>query len=400
MAESCQNVVFSLHQLEKLALDNNQRIRSRQHFLNQRNYEIDRLQADYYPQVSLNADAGLHKKTINSTYGLNLIQKIFDSKLKQAIQEAEISREISELEFVREINDVLLKVRQTYLQITLAKQKLNTYKFTLDCLNDKVNKVDHEVKIGNATDNDKNQILLLYLQNQLKYDQTQMNIQKYLLNLTELLNIPSDTHLYIEENVCMMTLPIGNVQYWESIAIQCNPEICLKLVDLCLQQVQYVNTGNYPTVEFFANAGHATGSEERFYPEAHWKCGINMSWPLYDGGKSSKKRNGIIEARKAIQCELNQLIAQIQGTIRIFLLEIETYQQSYFVSQEQERLAKENMDIVDKKQFVNMIPLQEYHEALKLWQDALTSVHQAKINVWDAYFRLVHFCGGNISLKS
>lgn len=388
---AAQNQMLSLEDCKKLALEQSRKIKTAQ-------YEIESAKAaaeaaKLNDRPSFNASLmGVHVgKPLDqllpaaiANASIDIQQPIYaGGKIKLGKEATAKVVEVYTSSKVVTTTEVLLNVETAYWQVVQVKEKItlaNKYKEMLQALQrDLKNSYD----AGLIYKND-------LLRVEVSLNEAELNITKATdglvmarLNLAQVIGQPGNTAFTIEDSVAGAFDAIAKQPGDSSYASR--PEISLLLKAIEAEQIQtkMIKAGLKPTVGVSVSGFGAAGNKINFsngkdYMFSYYGL-ISATVPLFDWGKTTKKVKEQDFKIKAKETQLEETKELINLQVQSAYLQLNQSVQKIKLSGLSLQQAEENLRLTNDRYKAGTIVGKDVQEAQAIWQQAYTTLIDAKI---------------------
>lgn len=341
--------------------------------------------------VNGNAMSSSSKKTsYNGSYGINAYWTVFNgNQTNNNIKIAKLQSEESELKTLTSINTIKEQIVQLYINIMYTREALEVNKELLKQDSVLYKRGQELLSQGQIAKYE-----LLELQAAVangKYDivNSATQIDQYLLQLKQLMSLPSEEHFDIANITLDDAHTLAAVPETQSVyssALKQRPEI--KAADLSIKEAELnykvAKAGFLPTISLSAGFGdnHSSGSNKDWFEQMKrnldGSVGVTISVPILDG--RSNKTN----TRKA---RIEQTIATLDKedasrdlyySIANYRLNAYNNQQKYIAGTEKLNYNQENYSAIYTKAQIGTMNIVETLNARTLLLNAKQDVLQSK----------------------
>lgn len=341
--------------------------------------------------VNGNAMSSSSKKTsYNGSYGINAYWTVFNgNQTNNNIKIAKLQSEESELNTLTSINTIKEQIVQLYINIMYTREALEVNKELLKQDSVLYKRGQELLSQGQIAKYE-----LLELQAAVangKYDivNSATQIDQYLLQLKQLMSLPSEEHFDIANITLDDTHTLAAVPETQSVyssALKQRPEI--KAADLSIKEAELnykvAKAGFLPTISLSAGFGdnHSSGSNKDWFEQMKrnldGSIGVTISVPILDG--RSNKTN----TRKA---RIEQTIATLDKedasrdlyySIANYRLNAYNNQQKYIAGTEKLNYNQENYNAIYTKAQIGTMNIVETLNARTSLLNAKQDVLQSK----------------------
>ena len=341
--------------------------------------------------VNGNAMSSSSKKTsYNSSYGINAYWTVFNgNQTNNNIKIAKLQSEESELKTLTSINTIKEQIVQLYINIMYTREALEVNKELLKQDSVLYKRGQELLSQGQIAKYE-----LLELQAAVangKYDivNSATQIDQYLLQLKQLMSLPSEEHFDIANITLDDAHTLAAVPETQSVyssALKQRPEI--KAADLSIKEAELnykvAKAGFLPTISLSAGFGdnHSSGSNKDWFEQMKrnldGSIGVTISVPILDG--RSNKTN----TRKA---RIEQTIATLDKedasrdlyySIANYRLNAYNNQQKYIAGTEKLNYNQENYNAIYTKAQIGTMNIVETLNARTSLLNAKQDVLQSK----------------------
>lgn len=257
--------------------------------------------------------------TYNGNYGLTLGYTLWNGgRRSRTIEQNELSLEKARLSTEEQLNLLKQQIVQNYVQTLYAKEAITVNEGTLAVAKAQRDRAAEMVRIGSLSKADLSQLEAQVAQDEYNVVNAQTSMARYLLNLKQLLELPSDepfdvANITISDDKALAAIPSASDIY--TAAMEIRPELReAKLsVDIAEKQIAIAKTGNLPTVNLSAGVSttNHSGSDNKVWDQ--WKknwsnsAGVTVSVPIL-----SQRQNRTAVERAKLQRQTAELEVQNQ----------------------------------------------------------------------------------------
>jgi len=356
---------YSIDELCRIALDQNQNIKIQEEVLKQANYDLMNFYSDYLPNLSLSYDYTKYtsqyypSSAIDRDYksfGLsaNMSMTVFSGGSKWLSYKAIKSDKRYESSILEDKkNEIVYYVKAACYRVIYSSEKLVTERENLKLSEEEVALMDEKFELGLVSKIDVLKMNVDYHSSKLALLNAQTNLEQAYRNLNHLVNFAPDSVYALDK---------------KSVAVVDPPPIgeFLKRAEKSPRMNQIEESYNYnnlntsqsltsffPSVVF--KAGYSWGDDQ--FPDGMTTLnddgiasfGVNMSWDIFTGGKriisyqrsQSQKRNAEYSREYSTKSFINEIYDTYAEVIEA--------KSSYEMTLAQHESAKSQLDLVQEQ---------------------------------------------------
>ena len=302
--------------------------------------KIDNIQAEWYPQIFLNAQATYQSDVVeidmenslpfpvdfpapsNDQYmaTLDVNQKIYDGGIiKFSKNLEEISGKTSTQSVDVAIHQVKEQVSQVFFGVLLLQKKQAIVENTIQELMEKKKTIRAGVERGVLLSSDLKSVQAELLKLEQKRDELSRKIEAYIQILNELTGLDINSK---------HKLALPNIKLTDSLNLK-RPEH--KLFWLQIEQIEMnkslVKSQKYPKVFAFGQVGYGRPGlnmlEDEF--DNFYMMGIKFKWNIWDWKQNSRKRQILDVKKKSVEVERKTFDNKLTVNMKTILADIENY---------------------------------------------------------------------------
>ena len=393
----------NLNNIINTAVKNNFKLKSYNHSIKAKDYEIKKAKDAYLPSITLYTSLKRERykeeysyKTVNihdrsSTYGINIKQNIFNYQILTSIKDAKLRKKVTTLEKEAFLLNLYQQVLTTYFEIITNKEKLklfskrkDNYKEILDNVLAKNNyKYATNVDVAEAKSN-YSIAYNDYIKAKLAYKNSIRKLQLLLLT-NKPININKNIKDNIDKIISSILLPYEKYK----AKLQNNPSIkkSLLYVKIAKNQITSTKSNLYPNINLSASYSN-TNAKETVPEKHHFQISLNLNLNLfdksaYDSISQSKELylaalNDYEYQKNALEIDFNKNWDNLKSAIEI----IKSDKEKILQTQEYLNLAKESYKY-------KLISLTDYYTAQNNYFQALITLQNDKLNLLYYYINLL-----------
>jgi outer membrane protein TolC len=393
IAASAQSKVLSLEECRKMALENNKRVISAQFQLDaaKANYEVSKTNA--LPTMDASV-MGVHLgepfdksplvPTDFANASLDVKQVIYaGGKIKLSKDASSKTVEIYQSQKAMTQTEVLLAVEKGYWQIVQAKEKVNLAGKYREMLKSLSQDLRNAVDAGLTYKND-------LLRSEVNLNQAELNIIKAndalvlaKLNFSQIIGQHGDTNFAVTDEVGGDFTALSKIP--DAGAADNRPEIDMlkKAIEVEKIKTKIIKAEVKPQLGLQLSGFSSYGENINFSNGNNnltsYYSTISFTMPVFDWGKNKKKvkeQNFKIQSKQA---ELEEQKELIDIEVQNAYLQLNQSVKKISLSANSLKQADENLRLANDRYKVGTIIGKDVLEAQVIWQDAYSSVIDAKV---------------------
>jgi len=415
-------VELTLQEAEVLALRNNYLVRSLFELSEGGYFGFRESVGQWLPEVTFFCSA----RRINegSIYGyatvydstLRFAQKVFDTDAFFDIRETYLDFQRLKADFRRQMADALFEVRVAYYAVVLAQEQVAVEENNVSLFQEEFDRQKGFLDVGRSIQFEVDQTRANLANAVAAYHQAVQDLKIAKHELLSVLGLDpamcitlaekeltfhaipemEEKMYFCEKQSCPPLFSECNIQDWEEIALQYQPEIEF---DKYTAEIQEVNTrrqlGRYaPKVNIFATYFNNSGGRvTNLIQKSFWNMGVRLDWQLFDG---FQRENRIVRARKdqrAAELNYGQTVLDAKVDVRNRISEIEESWHQYRATQVGYEVSQESVDYARNRLDVGRIIPLEYRDAINTLRFTWQDLNQTKFDILRAYFGLERASG-------
>ena len=369
--------VWDLHKISKEALLKNLTINSSKLNIDIGTQQVNEKESTLFPQLSVSInhqnrkDTGsdaLAKQNGKASFSLNQI--LYDPSTWSNLDIEKLEQKVRILEHKQTKLDVLEDVNIAFLNILKAKTSKRMQEDNMKLSLENLNLAKNKAKIGTTTKSD-----IFRWESELANAQADFLIQNADLKeskeqLNQLLNRPFNEEFHIDSNILNNSeLIMGNIKLYSMLddntkyeylskifteyGLNSSPEIATYLIKIQIQsRTLRTEKSKYytPTLSLsgeYSNTYYDSRSDN-FSQEGEddWLVSLNLSLPLYEGGKRKHTVQRAKLTLHQLQAEIKDTKRSIEQNIRNSLRVVQVSKFSIKLKQRAQRAAQKNYDLV------------------------------------------------------
>ena len=297
----------------------------------------------------------------NGSYGLNASWTVWNGwRNRDNIQKSEYALEMTNLQNEETANSIQEQIAQLYVQILYESEAVKVSQEIVNASEIQRNRAAEMVKVGSLARVDLIQLEAQLTQDQYSLVSAQSQLQKFELQLKQLLEIHNDQPFsvvipQIDDSHVMTLLPSMNDVYQSAVASR--PEIARidKSIESAQLDIKMAKNAYLPTLSLNAGIGTSSSSgvhrawPRQFKNNFNNTLGMTISVPIFDNRsiKSNVERSRI--ALQDTELDLVDKKKQLYSDIENYWLNARTAQQQYLAASKNVESMKESYDLVSEQ---------------------------------------------------
>ena len=253
----------------------------------------------------------------NTNLSLNLSQPIYNKATLHGLEQVKYKIKESSLALKLAQQNLMIKVVNLYFDVVSSKDALETYKLELSLIKSQLNNIKQKFNLGLVPKTD-------LLESQAQKD---LSISKVLSAETELLiaieklSEVIDSTDYNTQKLPSTTpfpVPVGNVDYWEQLALKNNLSIKIKRMssDSARENINVQRAGHFPIIELTASATDLDSDNANVQDGRTDTIGLSLTLPLFSGGLTNSKVKEAQYSFLAVKKQLDHEQKQVKRKTR------------------------------------------------------------------------------------
>jgi outer membrane protein TolC len=307
--------------------------------------------------------------------GVSLQHTLFNwGRTRSGIEVSQIGLKMFESNLMVVQNNVAYQVVQLFYGILVTKEVIKVHDKTITALENRFSSTKERFEAGLASKFD-----LLVMEVQIASAKSRKiealsSLKRLELLFKKLLNRPSDSEVIVTDSLGFESLSCGSDSLIEA-ALSCRLELeHAKLQEeAALRQLEMTDSFNKPNLYLTVNYGFRNG----YYPNpdvlrGNFNAGLGMSYPLFDGFKTSSQMDQIKANVKSTQIMSEDIKEAIVMEVKQAILDLQTNMEKILIEQMRTKQAEEALKIADERYTSGLI------SALDLL-DSQTSLETAQL---------------------
>lgn len=301
---------------------------------------------------------------------LSMAYRLYDSARLWGVKGKDIEKKLNQLQANMEAKAVTVMAAGTYILLLEAGEKENSSSADLALAQRLERQAEHLEKAGVAAGVDvtRAQTRVAERRLQLTLDQEQVkSLRLQLLRLTGM-SMAQSADLVLEDNLTYLSNPYPSIEETIRLARDARMEVAIARQEVALYEsrLHLASAQNSPTIDLVGSAGLGGNNPFEHSTFIH-NVGINISWPVFDGGLTDAQVK-VAQSRIAqAQIKLDDTIIEVEQEVRQAYLQLETAEQNLLTAEQAIDLAAQELRMSEDRFEVgltNNVELLSSQEAL------------------------------------
>jgi outer membrane protein len=354
--------------------------------------DLQQAQYNRLPAVDASISQNLshqHNGTgFNGTYGVNGDLTLYQGGyLKNDIKSKQLSLQAAGLDIQTTENDITLSITQAYLNILLAKENITYYKGLIESSQALVDQGAQFYKVGTVAKKS-----LLELEATLASDKYQLvtaqnTARQYLLNLKQILQLPTATGFDISSDTNLQDVPaLLPLTEAQNSALNTRPEVASSAINVEVEQAELakIKAGLKPTLSLGGSIGSNYGSATAggYFPQMnnnfYQQLGVTLSIPIFDRKQTRISASKADIAIKQAELSLENTKLQLSQQVEQAYLNVNNALGQYEAALQQLTYAKEAYRVAGEEMKVSNYVTADYLQQKSIYVEAEQNFIQAK----------------------
>lgn len=299
----------------------------------------------------------------------------------------------AQLEYARQ--DLMLRTVQAYFNVLLAQDAINSLVAQKEAVAQQLKSARRGFELGNNTVTDVNEALAKYalvLSQQINANNQLDAANRALVSIT---GMTAEELNGLDGKNTSLGLTSGDINQWTAAAMRQSQRIRVQqdAVKTAEQEIWRNRATAFPTIDLVASDSHTGGQQMPLSPTRNKAAGVQLNWPLYQGGlvmsrtreamaNRLKSLNDLEQARREVSLQTQQAFLAVRsGAAQVAALE--QAMKAVASNLKSTRLAK----MVGIRNSVDLLNAQQ------TYFDTVKSLNDARYNLLVSEFKLLAAAG-------
>lgn len=325
----------------------------------------------------------------NGSYTVNASWSLFDGgRRMNNIRQSEIQQNVNELAVQKSENDIRIAIVQSYMQVLYAIESVRINGNTVEVSGAQLERGRELLKAGSISRVDVSQLESQNSSDKYRLVVSQTNLDNYLLQLKQLLELDLTDEIRIEEpeldrEAIMALLPDKETIYQTSLTVMPEVKSSELSLDMAAIEIKKAKAGYLPSLSFNAglSSGHASGAGnfgDQMWNRLNENIGLTVSIPIYSNRENKTAVNKARLASMTSELELINTRKQLLQTVEGIYLDATSSQNQYLAAIEQMRYSEESYQLIEEQFNLGMKNTLELLTSKNDWLNAQQEMLQAK----------------------
>jgi len=365
---------------------------------------VDIADADYLPQVTLNAEYDPYRTYVlpqNGTFhtidddgwqaGATLNQKIWDfSKTTSTIKAYETQEDIAKLSLQDVKALMAYKVKLQYELILVYSEAIDVRKSDMQAKRELYDQATALVKLGMKTKADASRFLSAFYVAEDNLGIAKANYDKARNSLSNYIGEKVEDGVVLEDSISNNTLYVNDQLLYDAV-LQNNPELksIAKSVEKDELLYKATKSSHYGSIDAVASYNY----QDTLNSYDSTLLGITLRIPLYSGGRTSAQVEQSLLAREQTKALLNAKALALKEEFSSLLIDLKRYEKTIKAKEAQLTASEETKRVLDARYKQGLSTYIEVLDATALYLDAKLGLLEAKYAKSSIINRIVYLQG-------
>ena len=349
-------------------------------------YRENRSQYDHAPDYiksNLNiANFPLYES--ETTNSVNLSLPLYSGgRLESQKKSAEFNLNAADLILENTRQEIKYQTSQAFFQVMQYRNLMNVRQEEMNNLSDHLETVKVQYEVGTVAMSDVLSTNVQLANSQQNYNSAQINYENAVANLNNLIGLPVDTTLVIDEELKYFPFD-KDENFCLEYALSHRPDgiaadFSVKSSAATVNQAKSETLPNISAVVSGSIVGEGAFKADHSSGQERWAAGLQMTWNIFDNNVTSAQVNRAKVLQKKAESQAKQQVERIR-------LEVHNAYTALRISEKNVKLSEETINQAQEKYLIAKVRYEEGVDTNLNVMDAQEKLTQARTNYFSALY--------------
>ena len=304
-------------------------------------------------------------------------------RLESQKESAEFSLNAADLILENTRQEIKYQTSQAFFQVMQYKNLMNVRQEEMKNLSEHLETVKIQYEVGTVAMSDFLATNVQLANSQQSYNSTQINYENAIANLNNLIGLPVETNLVIDEELRYSPFNKDEESCLE-YALSHRPDgiaadFSVKSYEAAVNQAKADARPNISAVVSGSISGEGAFKADHTSGAERWAAGLEMRWNIFDNNVTSAQVNRAKILQKKAESQAQQQIEQIQ-------LEVHNAYAALRISERNVKLSEETIKQAQEQYLIAKVRYEEGVDTNLIVMDAQEKLTQAQTNYFSALY--------------